>query len=681
MIVSTASGPWATCCKDVSKRNAIRLAIFASATLYFELAIIRFTSAEVLYLGYFSNFILISSFAGLGLGFLSVSHSFRLPRYLPFLLLFLFAIVLVSQFDASSLRDKFGLFFFGSESGQSGLPGAVMLIVLFVSTVAFFCCMGRLVGEAFAEFSPLKAYTLDIAGSLVGIALFFVQSMFWCGPVTWVVTGCLLLVAGYTFAPERPEIGQALHLVLAGLATILLLMSSHTGKKTIWSMYQKLEYEELTDPEGGLVLANSIPHQFIQPVKFVKQSWYGYPYALHQKNGGALDNLMIIGAGTGTDVAVALSMGAAQIDAVEIDPGILQLGREYSPDRPYADPRVRVHVADGRAFLRNADEQYDVIVFALPDSLMRISSISNVRLESYLFTLECLRDAKAHLKPGGSLVLYNQYRWDWLKQKIAAMLTETFGHGPFQKEMGSTTLFVIGDAIGSEPVVRTGFTRLATDNWPFVYMQKPGVHWLYLSMIALFLGGAVIGIRFLAPPGTLRRPDWAFFFMGAAFLLLETKSISFFSLLFGTTWMVNSLAFAGVLTSVLIANLIVFRFRIRHAWMVFGLLMLSLLVAYLCPTAALLNIEAASLRYLAGIVLVFAPIFFATLIFSREFRDVEASTRAFGWNLLGAVSGGGLEYLSLLVGQRNLLWLVAACYLIVGTLLYRERRRCRMTNG
>jgi len=680
MIASTASGPWAACCKDVSKRNAIRLVIFASASLYFELAIIRFTSAEVLYLGYFSNFILISSFVGLGLGFLSVSHSLRLPRYLPFLLLFLFAIVLVSQFDASSLRDRFGLFFFGSESGQSGLPGAVMLIVLFVSTVAFFCSMGRLVGEAFAEFSPLKAYTLDIAGSLIGIALFFVQSMLWYGPVIWVVTGCVLLVAGYMFLPERPAIGQAVHLVLAGLATILLLMSSHTGKKTIWSMYQKLEYEKLTDPEGGLVLANSIPHQFIQPVRFVKQSWYGYPYALHQKNGGSLDNLMIIGAGTGTDVAVALSMGAVQVDAVEIDPGILQLGREHNPDRPYADPRVNVHVTDGREFLRNTDEQYDVIVFALPDSLMRISSISNVRLESYLFTLECLRDARTHLKPGGSLVLYNQYRWDWLKQKIGAMLTETFGHDPFQKEIGSTTLFVIGDAIGSEPVVRKGFTRLATDDWPFVYMQKPGVHWLYLSMIALFLGGAVVGIRFLAPPGTLRRPDWVFFFMGASFLLLETKSISFFSLLFGTTWMVNSLAFAGVLTSVLIANLVVFRFRIRHAWVVFCLLMLSLLVAYLCPSAALLSIEAAPLRYLAGIVLVFAPIFFANLIFSREFRDVEASTRAFGWNLLGAVAGGGLEYLSLLVGQRNLLWIVAACYLIVGTLLYMERRRCSVAN-
>lgn len=661
--------------KDISKRNAIRLVIFASASLYFELAIIRFTSAEVLYLGYFSNFILISSFVGLGLGFLSVRHPLPLPRYLPFILLFLFAIVLVSQFDAGSLRDKFGLFFFGGESGHSGLPGGLMLVVLFLSTVAFFCCIGRLVGEAFAEFAPLIAYTLDIVGSLIGIALFFVQSTMWCGPLTWIVTGCVLLVAGHAFAPERPAIGQAMHLALSGLATILLLMSSSSGKQTIWSMYQKLEYEELKNPDGGLVLANSLPHQFIQSAELMKQGWYGYPYALHQKNGGSLENLMIIGAGTGTDVAVALAMGAGQVDAVEIDPGILQLGREHNPDQPYADARVRAHVADGREFLRNTKKQYDVIVFALPDSLMRISSISNVRLESYLFTLECFRDARAHLKPGGSLVLYNQYRWEWLKHKIGAMLTKTFGHDPLQTEIGTTTLFVIGDVIGSEPVARHGFTRLATDNWPFVYMQKPGVHWLYLSMIALFLAGALAGIRFLAPPGTLRRPDWPFFFMGAAFLLLETKSISFFSLLFGTTWMVNSLAFAGVLTSVLIANLVVFRFRIRHAWVVFCMLMLSLLVAYLCPTAALLNIEAAPVRYLAGISLVFAPIFFGNLIFSREFRDVEASTRAFGWNLLGAVAGGGLEYLSLLIGQRNLLWIVAACYALVGALLYLERRR------
>jgi hypothetical protein len=157
--------------------------------------------------------------------------------------------------------------------------------------------------------------------------------------------------------------------------------------------------------------------------------------------------------------------------------------------------------------------------------------------------------------------------------------------------------------------------------------------------------------------------------MGAAFLLLETKSIAFFSLLFGTTWLVNSLAFAGVLLSVLIANLTVQRFQMRYRSVLFVGLFAALAAAYVTPASALLSIDSPSLRYAAAVLLVFSPIFIANLIFSREFRDIDESTRAFGWNLLGAVVGGGLEYLSLVIGYRNLLWIVAACYLATALLL------------
>lgn len=92
-------------------------------------------------------------------------------------------------------------------------------------------------------------------------------------------------------------------------------------------------------------------------------------------------------------------------------------------------------------------------------------------------------------------------------------------------------------------------------------------------------------------------------------------------------------------------------------------LLVSLLAAYLLPPALFLQIPSAVLKYCCGILIMFLPIFFANLIFSREFRDAGEGTRAFGWNLLGAVAGGGLEYLSLIMGFRNLIWIVAACYL------------------
>ena len=96
--------------------------------------------------------------------------------------------------------------------------------------------------------------------------------------------------------------------------------------------------------------------------------------------------MLIVGAGTGNDVAVALSEGARHIDAVEIDPVIQSLGRRWHPDRPYQSPRVSVHINDGRAVIQNTGSRYDLILFALPDSLTLLTGQSNLRLENYLFT-------------------------------------------------------------------------------------------------------------------------------------------------------------------------------------------------------------------------------------------------------------------------------------------------------
>ncbi|MBN2358712.1 MAG: spermidine synthase [Deltaproteobacteria bacterium] len=653
----------------------MQLVTLAAASLYFELAIIRFTSAEVLYLGYFSNFIMITAFLGLGIGFLSVPRAIPLERVMPGALLFLFALVLVAPFDVTALKNHYGLFYFGNIEGESGLPGVVLLVVLFFSTAVIFAGLGRSIGALFGHFTPLAAYTLDILGSLIGIGIFFLQSLGWSDPVVWILTGSALLSIGHLLTPA-PRGARLLTTLATGAAISVLLLSSREPR-VIWSMYQKLQVRE--DPDSGflLVLANSIPHQFVQPASSASEGYYGIPYRLHREAGGAIDDVLIVGSGSGTDVAVALRAGARHVDAVEIDPGIVQLGKELHADRPYQDPRVAVHVTDGREYLRNTDAKYDLILFALPDSLMRVSSMSDVRLESYLFTVEAIADARERLKPGGTLGLYNRYRWEWLRNKIGTALATVFARSPRRVDVGPSTVFLVGDRIEGETVSAEGFDRLATDDWPFIYMQAPRLHWLYLGMVALFLLSAGVGVLLLAPRGTLLRPEWPFFFMGVAFLLLETKSISLFALLFGTTWMVNSCAFAGVLLSVLTANLIIHRLRVHQRWLLFALLLLALLLAYLVPARTMLSIDSALLRFLLSVVLIFSPIFLANLIFSREFRDTETSTRAFGWNLLGAVAGGGLEYLTLLTGQRNLLLIVTCCYVSAGFFLLLDSRRRR----
>ena len=158
------------------------------------------------------------------------------------------------------------------------------------------------------------------------------------------------------------------------------------------------------------------------------------------------------------------------------------------------------------------------------------------------------------------------------------------------------------------------------------------------------------------------RPYVDLFFMGAAFLLLETKSVVQFALLFGTTWFVNSLVFAGILLAVLAAIEVARRVRLPST---FG----DVRRAARLPRGCLVRSRPPRCwrssivpRFIASVLVAFAPVFVANLIFAQRFRDVGASTVAFGANLLGAMLGGVLEYLAIVTGYRALLVGVALLY-------------------
>src|SRR5205823_6862918 len=121
----------------------------------------------------------------------------------------------------------------------------------------------------------------------------------------------------------------------------------------------------------------------------------------------------------------------ARIDAAEIDPVIQRLGAKHHPDQPYADPRVTLHLNDGRNFLRKApSEEYDLVVFALIDSLVLQSGYSNLRLESYLFTTEAFRDVRRVLKPTGLAAVYNFFRQGWIASRLRDELKTAFDAEP-----------------------------------------------------------------------------------------------------------------------------------------------------------------------------------------------------------------------------------------------------------
>jgi len=214
----------------------------------------------------------------------------------------------------------------------------------------------------------------------------------------------------------------------------------------------------------------------------------------------------------------------------------------------------------------------------------------------------------------------------------------------------------------------------ATDDWPFLYLIDRSFPVLYIEGLAMVAAFAIGGTLVFAPKKVLRHFDWHMFFLGVAFMLLEVKSLTTFSLLFGSTWLVNSLVFFAILSSVLLAVLVNSKLKIKRIWpfylLLFGILALNILLP---PETLLLGNPVA--RYLLASALAFAPVFLANIIFTNSFRDSETADIAFASNLLGIMTGGALEYFSMLIGYHLLLLLVMGFYALA--LLLRNRQKAR----
>ena len=645
----------------------MRLVVASALMLFVQLALIRWSGANLVHLSYFSNLILLASFLGIGLGFLRARKPRDLGRYAPVAVLVLIAFIFF--FPARIEGSSSELIFF-TEVKPTGLPTWVTLPLVFLVVAFAMTLLGEITGRAFLEFTALDAYRWDIVGSLSGTLLFtlvaFLRSPSWIWPTVMLVA--LVLLYGKTL----PIISW-----LAAIGIIVLLAIESLTPGVSWSPYYKVTTQDYTNtaPPYTAVQVNGIPHQNVLDAekRLEIEPLYGRPYERAVDN--PLRNVLVIGAGTGTDVALALSRGAQRVDAVEIDPRIQQIGIEKNPNQPYADPRVTTYIDDGRAFLSRTDNEYDLILFALPDSLTLVSGASQLRLESYLFTRESIQEAYDHLSPDGVFAMYNYYREDWLINRLAGTVEEVFGHEPCIDRFTAVQSLAVM-AIGKSPenaVCDDTWERAAiaasgqeipapsADDRPFLYLKDASIPQIYLLLIGLILAVSLIAIRVVGGPLRQMRGYADLFLMGMAFLLLETRSITTFALLFGTTWLVNALVFAGVLLAVLLAIEVTRRYSPRRPWVI-AALFISLAIAWLVPNAWLLTLPV-PLRLLVAVVLAFAPIFCANLYFTSRFKEAANPTAAFAANLFGAMIGGTLEYLSLLTGYRFLLVVAAVIYL------------------
>ena len=680
-------------------RSAVRLFFCGFLILFLELVLIRYLAGSVWNMGFFPNLVLMAVFIGMGLGFLfhqhiSEEHS---PWFFQASVFVLGLLVILLYYKhptvpgfSSWIGNLGGEVFFSQSPHEAGIWDYLIFIIIFISVVSIFILISQRTAKFFRQFAPLRAYTLDISGSCAGILAFMAMSWFQLPAWIWF----LLLIPLFVIVLNGSLIKTVVPVVAVLLVAAfyvhkqdqqLLMDRAYEGVVEVkWSPYQKVEY--IRKPTQH-IFVNGLGHQNMVSPRELPNSLYALPYRYREKNKRPqTENVLVIGAGSGNDVATALLFGAKLVDAVEIDPVIAGLGKKYHPAQAYKDRRVNLVVDDARAFMTNTNRKYDLIVFALTDSLVKVSPMAQLRLENYIFTEQAVQTAYNLLKKDGNIVFYNFYRLPWIKEKIERMTYTGIGRYPLtrtRKNSDFSVMIVDSNLDVAPPKTAEMNLDVPVDDWPFLYLKHRGIPAVYLKVIA-GLAVFVVILSFVLRR-SVKNPDenpandryikGAFFFMGVAFLLLETKSVIQFSLLFGTTWLNNSLVFLAVLVFVLLANHLANLFpRPGLLKLSYFLLIVMCLLQLIYPLSNLLKIQSSALRFVLASLLTFSPIFFANLIFSITFRDRPLAEHLFGWNLFGAFVGGILEYTSMAVGYNFLSVIVAISYTIVFALLVLEKR-------
>jgi len=656
--------------------SPVSLFVSSFLVLFLETAMIRWMPAYVRLLAYFSNFILLASFLGIGVGCLLATRRRNLFVWFPLIQFVLVLAVNVLRLEVALPSTSTIYFSSGTSSAVVPVESTLLLPLLFIAVAILFVTVAHRMGRELSGRPPLRAYVVNLLGSLTGVAAFALVSWLELPPSVWFGVA---MAAALPFVVQDRRWIAAVNVVLL-VASLAIVHRMEIG--SLWSPYYRITIFQ--DKADTVVEVNHIFHQSMAPVA-QKEYFYQWPYTVF---GDTFDDVLILGAGSGTDVAAALRHGAKHVTAVDIDPVILRLGAERHPDKPYSDPRVTIVNDDARHFLRTTTKRYDLVVFALIDSLTVQSSFSGVRLESYMFTRESFEAVRERLSPRGVMVLYNYFREKWLVDRLANTSAAVFGRDPVghvHQDRAYLAVMLAGPRLGeltvppppppdvlaygqshapspAHPLARDARVVVATDDWPFLYMQSPDLPRHYLAALALVLVVSVITVWFAR--GSDSGPwSWHFFFLGAGFMLLETKSIVQFALLWGSRGRRASLAIASVLVMALASALVASRVEIRRRGLIAAALLALIAVNYVIPVGRI-TFDSRIAESLFYAVLVFSPVFCAGLIFSSSFKESSSSAEDFGANLLGAMVGGVGEYLSLLAGYQFLLILVAGCYVL-----------------
>jgi SAM-dependent methyltransferase len=567
----------------------------------------------------------------------------------------------------------------------------LIFLVLFCGVVAVFVGCGAPLGYLFPRLPTLQAYAADLTGSLVGVLLFTLAAWLGTGPAVWLAMGCL------------PFIWLTRSFRALAVAAIIVGLGHYSARYAVFSPYNRIDEFIQVVPIGNttfssrMIHVNRDFHQLLlnlsdeeltgrtqEDILHRFRRLYDLPFVVNQERRSAL----IVGAGTGNDVAAAIRNGYQSVTGVEIDSEIIAIGRAQQPGQPYSNPRVRIVVADARAFFeRERGTQYDVVCYGLLDSHAMSSAMSTLRLDNFVYTEDGIRAAWQHVADGGHLSLaMSCAAGGWLYERLYWTIAKATRRQPLSfycKELHDTVTFLVprgaqldprelANAGPIYPMVGVDQTVTTSDDWPFLYMRPHIFPWGYLMIMGavLVLATATIRPAFdLGAKGTTF--DLPMFVMGAAFLLIETRGVTSMSLLFGSTWAVNAAIFSGILIMVLLGNLAVLRWHWHEPRPWFWVLFAAVALLILFPIDRLQTLSL-PVRGVAGGLLTGLPVGLAGIIVSMLLKRSRQPTASLGANLLGAVVGGCLEYYSMFGGLRSTAFLALALYLVAFLLVRRE---------
>ncbi|MCX7718965.1 MAG: hypothetical protein N2111_11290 [Candidatus Sumerlaeaceae bacterium] len=662
----------------------------AGASLALELAVIRWQGTVWEIFAFYKNYGLLSCFAGLGLGY-ALSRRDRIPMILSLPLLLVQAVLFVGlrhglpgpelkSLMATPVREQLNMGFLTSTHPAHLVAAYSFLGTVMMLTALAFLPVGQVCGRLLDRMAALPGYGLNLLGSIGGTLFVMGLSLLWTPPVLWFVPCAGVLVLLQAFGRRALAVGAlstfAMVCALDWPVSFLIerIYSPYQLIERMWGHYGLMGiraagryYQRVNDLTTSGVLA--------YPERAMARDYYELPYVIHPQ----ARRVAIVGAGTGNDVAAALRRGAERVDAIEIDPAILELGAAYHPEQPYSDPRVRRIVNDARTFLRSPGDRYDLIVYGLLDSHTLLSHASSVRLDSFVYTVEGLQDARKRLEDGGVVALSFSVMSPEIGRKIYLMMQEAFGgHAPvcirshydgsvtfvqskeggltFDPSVINTSEFDDVSSVYSDPNLKAD---ISTDDWPFFYMPQRVYPVTYIWMLgivlvlSIYLFASFLGARPKVGHG-------AFFFMGAGFMLVETKGITELGLHFGNTWHVIGIVIVAILTMAFLANVAVLKFRLRAVAVPLGLVIGSLGLGLM--VSALGGFAAGPAGQLAAAGLLTLPMLFSGIAFSGLLARTQDVSGALAANLFGAMCGGLLEYNSMYFGFQFLYWIAMGCY-------------------